>query len=91
MKQLLRKFDFHNFQSKNSLLLEIFFSVITSSDSLFFFKKRMETMFSITNHFIRTKQLQFMTGFTLLKINRLIVKLETFFNSRLFKMKALGR
>lgn len=48
-------------------------------------------MFSMTKHFIRTKQPQFMTGFTLLKINRLIVKLETFFNSRLFKMKALGR
>ena len=48
-------------------------------------------MFSITKHFIRTKQPQFMTGFTLLKINRLIVKLETFLNSRLFKMKALGR
>ena len=48
-------------------------------------------MFSITKHFIRTKQPQFMTGFTLLKINRLIVKLETFFNSRLLKMKALGR
>ena len=48
-------------------------------------------MLSITKHLIRTKQPQFMTGFTLLKINRLIVKLETFFNSRLFKMKALGR
>ena len=57
----------------------------------FFKKKRMEPMFSITKHFIRTKQPQFMTGFTLLKINRLIVKLETFFNSRLLKMKALGR